>query len=72
MNFRDRGRQIAWNWPIPRRLTGERAQPHEELSLQEGAVRKIRIEGIQEVEELKRAQELRVDEFSVQKIERKS
>ena len=52
----------------PRGLTGERAQPHEELSLQEGAVRKIRIEGIQEVEELKRAQELRVDEFSVQKL----
>ena len=70
MNFKDRGRQIAWNWPIPRRLTGERAQPHEELSLQEGAVRKIRIEGIQEVEELKRAQEITSRRILSTKIER--
>ena len=64
--------QIVWNWTLLRGLTGERVQLHEELSLQEGALRDIRIEGIQEVVELKRAQELRVDEFSVQKIERKS
>ena len=36
------------------RLTRERVQLHKELCVQEGALRKIRIEGIQEVEELKR------------------
>ena len=42
------------NWPLLRGLTRERVQLHEELSLQEGALREIRIEGIQVVEELKR------------------
>ena len=49
-------------------LTRERVQLHEELSLQEGALREILQKRIQEVEELKRAQQLRVDEISVQKL----
>ena len=49
-------------------LTGERVQLHEELSSQEGALREILKKRIQEVEELKRAQQLRVDEISVQKL----
>ena len=54
MNFKDSCSQVVWNWPLLRGLTGERVQLHEELSLQEGAPREIRIEGKQEVEELKR------------------
>ena len=57
-----------WNWPLFLGLTGERIQLHEELSLQEGALREILKKRISEVEELKRAQQLRVDEISVQKL----
>ena len=50
----------------------EQARLHEELALQDRALRKTHIRSIQEVEELYRAQEMRIDEFSRQKIERKS
>ena len=50
----------------------EHVRLHEELVMREKAVRDTRIRSIHEMEELRRAQELRVDEFSVQKIERKS
>ena len=40
----------------------------EELLMKEKALQDTRIIGIREMEELRRAQELRVDEFSVQKL----
>ena len=43
----------------------------EELVMKEKALRDTQTRSIHEIEELKRAQELRVDEFSVKKIERK-
>ena len=49
----------------PRR---EQSQLQEELSMNEKAVRETQIRNIQEMGEMRRAQELRVDEFSVQKI----
>ena len=68
MNMKDSCSQLVWNWPLLRGLTGERVQQHEDLSLKIGALREIRREGIQEVEESKRAEEMRVDEFSVRKL----
>ena len=47
---------------------GEQARLHEELAQRERALRETHIKSIHEVEELKRAQELRVDEFSVQEL----
>ena len=44
----------------------------EELVMKEKVLRDTRISGTRKMEELKRAQELRVDDFSVQKIERRS
>ena len=44
----------------------------EELVMKEKALRDTQIRSIHEMGELKRAQELRVDEFSLQNIERKS
>ena len=42
----------------------EQARQHEELALREKALRYTRIRNIHEVEELKRVQEMRTDEFS--------
>ena len=50
----------------------EQVRLQEELVMKEKALWETRIRSIHEMGELKRAQELRVDEFSVQKIERKS
>ena len=46
----------------------EQARLHEEMALREKALRDSRIRNIHEMEELKRAQEMRIDEFSVQKL----
>ena len=50
----------------------EQVRIQEELVMKEKALRDTQIRIIHEMGELKKAQELRVDEFSVQKIERKS
>ena len=42
----------------------EQARLHEELGQREKALRDTRIRNIHEVEELKRAKEMRIDEFS--------
>ena len=44
----------------------EQVRQQEQLVMREKALRDTRIRGILEMEELRRAQELRVDEFSVQ------
>ena len=77
MNFNDKLILIGLNWIVSANCgyeesRREQARLHEELALREKALRDTRIRNIPEVEELKRAQEMRVDEFSVQKIERKS
>ena len=46
----------------------EQVRLQEELVMREKALRDTRIRGIHEMEELRRAQELRVDEFSAQKL----
>ena len=46
----------------------EQVRPQEEQVMREKALRDTRIRSIHEMEELRRAQELRVDEFSVQKL----
>ena len=46
----------------------EQAGLHEELAQREKALRDTRIRNIHEVEELKRAQEMRIDEFSRNKV----
>ena len=46
----------------------EQARLNEEFTLREKALRDTRIRNIHEMEELKRAQEMRVDEFSMQKL----
>ena len=46
----------------------EQFRPQEELVMKEKALRDAQIGSIHEMGELKRAQELRVDEFSVQKL----
>ena len=46
----------------------EQVRLQEELLIREEALQDTRIRGIHEMEELRRAQELRVDEFSVQKL----
>ena len=46
----------------------EQVRLQEELALREITLRHTRIRGIHEMEELRRAQELRVDEFSGQKL----
>ena len=46
----------------------EQLRMQEELSVKEKALRETQIRNIHEMGEMKRAQELRVDEFSVQKI----
>ena len=50
----------------------EQARLQEELSMKEELLQETPIRYIHELGEMKRAQELRVDEFSVQKIESKS
>ena len=47
---------------------GEQVRLQEELVMKEKALRDTQIKSIHEMGELKRAQELRVDEFSVQKL----
>ena len=42
----------------------EQARLHEELTQREKTLRETHIRSIHEVEELKRAQEMRIDEFS--------
>ena len=46
----------------------EQARLHEELAQRERVLRETVIRSIHEVEELKRAQEMRVDEFSILKL----
>ena len=46
----------------------EQARLHEELAQREKALRDTRIRNIHEVEDLKRSQEMRIDEFSVHKL----
>ena len=46
----------------------EQARLHEELAQREKSLRDTRIRNIHEVEELKRAQEMRIDEFSRQEL----
>ena len=46
----------------------EQARLHEELAKRERALRETHIRSIHEVEELRRAQELRIDEFSRQEL----
>ena len=46
----------------------EQVQLQEELIIKEKALRYTQIRSVHEMEELKRAQDLRVDEFSVQKL----
>ena len=50
----------------------EQVRQKEELGMKEKALRDTQIRSIHEMGEMNRAQELRVDKFSVQKIERKS
>ena len=50
----------------------EQVRLQEELVMKEKALRDTQIRSIHEMGEMKRAEELRVDKFSVQKIERKS
>ena len=50
----------------------ERSRLQEELSMKEKALRQIQIRNIHEMGELKGAQELRDDDFSVPNIEKKS
>ena len=50
----------------------EQALFHEELADRERALRDTRIRSIQKLEELKRAQEFRLEEFSIRRIGRKS
>ena len=46
----------------------EQFRPQEELSMKEKALRETQIRNFPEMGEMKRAQELRVDKFSVQKL----
>ena len=46
----------------------EQVRPQEELVMKEKALRETQIRSMHEMGEMKRAQELRVDEFSVQKL----
>ena len=46
----------------------EQARLHEELAQREKALRDTRIRNIHEVEDLKRAQGIRIDEFSVNEL----
>ena len=46
----------------------EQSQQQEELSMKENVLRDTQIRNMHEVGDMKRAQELRVDEFSVQKL----
>ena len=47
----------------------EQARLHEELAQREKALREPRIRNIHEVEELQRAQEMRIDEFCFTKTQ---
>ena len=46
----------------------EQGRLHEEVALREKALRDTRVRNSHEMEEMKRAQEMRVDEFSIQKL----
>ena len=46
----------------------EQARLHEELAQREGALRETHIRNIHEAEELKRAQEMQIDDFSSQEL----
>ena len=50
----------------------EQARLHEEFAQREKKLRDARIPNIHEVGELKRAQEMRIDEFSFQKLRKSS
>ena len=74
-NIRALNRQIeSQGLEIGRTLEGhaqsrrEQDLLHEELADRERALRDTRIRGIREMEELKRAHELRVDEYSTGKL----
>ena len=71
MNFNDKLNLIVLNWNSAYcgyvESRREQARQHEELALRENALRDTRIRNFHEMEELKRAQGIRVDEFSVQK-----
>ena len=72
MNFNDKLILIVWNWIAVNCGYEEsrRLQPrlHEELAQREKALRDTRIRNIHEMEELKSAQEMRTDEFSIHKL----
>ena len=57
-----------WNWrtPIAEKIETRREQsrPQEELSMKEKVLRETQIRNIHEMGEMKRAQELRVGDFS--------
>ena len=46
----------------------EQGRLHEEVALREKALRETRVRNFHEMEEMKRAQEMRVDEFSIHKL----
>ena len=51
---------------------GEQARLHEEVAQRETALRDTRIRNVHDVEELKRAQKVRIDEFSRNELREKS
>ena len=59
-----------WRTPITDMLESRREQSRlqEELSFKEKSLRDFQIRSMHEMGEMKRAQDLRVDEFSVQKL----
>ena len=72
MNFDDKFFPVVWRfdrinfgYEIFRR---EQARLHEELAQRERALRETHIRSIHEVEGLKRAQKMRIDEFSRQEL----
>ena len=67
--FRDNLIPIVWKSIVPMKVyeesRREQAQLHEELTQREEALGYTRIRNLHEVEELKRAQEMQIDEFFI-------
>ena len=72
MTFRDNLIPIVWKSIVPikgyEESRREQAQLHEELTQREEALGYTRIRNLHEVEELKRAQEMQIDEFFIHKF----
>ena len=64
MTFRCKLVLKGWNWRTPI----EQGRLQEELVMKEKALRDTQIRSVHEMGEMKRAQELRVEEFSAQKL----